>query len=303
MENPCNSPDLFAKLSPRVAGALAAHLGRSEIPSRPEECADGGRIALDAVWVALAAEARESYAPTFARLEALSARQARPYLLSEARESWGDTYPAVLRLLEAISTPDLAVRLYLESPSAAERAHFQLATKLLEQVEAFQGQYVADVIPSLDRRGRMERVMRASHARSQSDAALQLTDFVTDDRFLIALHRGPRLRPTRCFDAAQQLDPDLCRPEVELLVLFRFDASLLIVKAPRAEQRASLRDAFMRIFVGDPRYFEPRGERRPRYRLTLGTRNARGEYQGWLTTGAESKARPAESDRALLLRA
>ncbi len=299
MDNAYNSPDLFAKLSPRVAGALAAHLGRSEVPSRGEE----GRVALDQAWAAISPDARASYGPVFCRLHALSARQARPYLLSQAREAWGDTFPAVLRLLDAISTPDLAVRLYLESPSAAERAHFQLATKLLEQVESFQGQYVADVIPSRDRRERMARAMRASQAKSNADAPLQITDFVADDRFLIALHRGASLRPTRCFDGAQQLDPDLGRPEVELLVLFRFDTSLLIVKAPGTEQRASLRDAFVQIFVGDPRYFEPRGERPPRYRLTLGTRNARGEYRGILATAQASAPRVGERDNSLRLRA
>jgi len=300
MDNACNPPELFAKLSPRVAGALAAHLGRGEMPSGEPE----GRAALDLAWAALPHAARAGHAEVFARLTALSARAARPFLLAEARESWGDTYPAVLRLLDAISTPDLAVRMYLESPSAVERAHFRLATRLVEQIDTYQGQYVADVIPSRDRRGRMLRVMQATH-HTRADAALRVSEFVSDDRFLIALHRGAHLSPKRCFDGAQTLDPELARPEIELLVLFRFDASRLVVKAPRAEQRQSLRDAFVQIFVGDPLYFEPRVERRSRYHLTLSPHNVSGGYR-WLATAAPSvpSSLPAtESSDRLLLRA
>ncbi len=285
MDDACNPPKFFARLSPRVAFALAVHVrGHGTSSGAPGDPA--GSAALDLAWLSLSPGARAGFAQAFARLESLSARGARPYLVAEASASWGDVYPAVLRLLDAISTPDLAVRMYLESPSAVERAHFELTTKLFEQIAVYQGRYVADVIPSLDRRGRMRRAMQAMLG-TRADAPIQVSEFVTDGRFVLALHDGAQLSPGRCFDGAQQLDPDIGRPEIKVLVQFRFDASQLVVKAPGAEQRKSLRDAFIQIFVGDPRYFEPSVEPRPRYCLTLGPREV-SSGQRWLGRGMRS---------------
>ncbi len=160
--------DLFAKLSHGVAEALAAHLlecGASGAAGTAH-AAISGRAALRAAWTSLAEPARQSLAPTLLRLHDLCCRQARSYVLVHACESRRHTCPAVGRVLEAINTADLAVRLYLDDPSAFERAHFQYATALLEQVAIFQGQYIADVIPSYDRRARMLRALQtlAPHA-------------------------------------------------------------------------------------------------------------------------------------------
>lgn len=256
--------DLFAKLSPRVAEALAAHF-----VARGAKGVDRlvGKVALVSAWHGLSAEQREAFRSVLARMRDLSDRKARHCVLEHARESRLSACPSAGRVLDAISTPDLTVRLYLDDPQAFERAHFQWATALLEEVALYQGQYVADVIPSHDRRARMKKALEA--CAKVRDRPLEVADFVHDDSFGIALHRGGKVSSTRGFDRAGTLDPNLCRPEVEAACLFRFDSSLLIIKAQHHAAREALRDAFVHIFVGDPHYFDARGPQRTRYRLTI----------------------------------
>jgi hypothetical protein len=265
MDKTWKPTDLFAKLSPRLASALAAHLQRYGVAAPSGE----GQAALHVAWHALAPAVQQQVEPALARIHELCCRKARSYVLEHARQARRDSCPSAERVLDAISTPDLAVRLYLEDPSALERAYFQYATALIEQVAVYQGQYIADVIPSYDRRARMLKALHTLGTSAQHEQPLAVADFVSDDRFVMALHRGAQVTTTRRFDAARQLDPNLCQPEIEAGLLFRFDSSMLIVKAPTCLQREALRDSFVHIFVGDPRYFEARSEQRPRYRLTI----------------------------------
>ncbi len=269
MDRTWKPSDLFVKLSSRVAAALAAQLANGGAPLTGATLPSYEADVLTAVWQSLPECSRQAFEPTLARLLDLSCRAARSYVLEQAREAGRDLCPSRSRVLEAVSTPDLAVRLYLDAPAAFERAHFSYATALLEQVAIYQGQYIADVIPSYDRRARMLKALREAYSNDNSKPPLELVDVVHDDRFVIALHRGAQVNVVRRFDGAHTLDPNLCQPEIEAAVLFRFDSCMLVVKAQSCVAREAVREAFVRIFVGDPHYFEARRDHAPRYRLTI----------------------------------
>jgi len=265
MDKTCKASDLFVKLSPPVACALAVRLSRGHPPASQLD----GKSLLVFVWHQLGEEARASLKPAILRMLELSVRRARSHVLEHARLSRADLAPAAARILDAVSTADLAVRLYLDDEEAFERAYLQHLTVMFEQVSIYHGKYAADVIPSHDRRARMLRAMHAFDGPAGDEEPLDVAEVVSDDRFLLALHHAADVKRPRRFDATREFAPDLSQPQIEVAVLFRFDLSMLAVKARTFAQRESLREAFTKIFVGDAQYFEPRAPQKPRYRLTI----------------------------------
>lgn len=265
MDKTCKATDLFVKLSPPVASALALHL----LGNQPGPLGLEGRSLLFCAWYQLGEHGQQSAEPALLRMLELSERRARTHVLEHARLSWAERALAAVRVLDAVSTADLAVRLYLEDQAAFERAYLQYLTMLFEQVGIYHGQYPADVIPSYDRRARMWQALRALAPNSKDGEALEEAESVDDDRFMLALHHRAKLSRPRRFDASAELAPDLSQPEIELAVLFRFDLSMLAVKASTFVDREALREAFTRIFVGDTHYFETRPAPKPRFRLTI----------------------------------
>lgn len=265
MDKTCKATDLFVKLSPPVASALALHL----LAGRPEPLGLEGRASLFCAWYQLGEAGQRSAEPALLRMLELSERRARSHVLEHARLSWAERALSAARVLDAVSTADLAVRLYLDDQDAFERAYLQYLTMLFEQVAIYHGQYAADVIPSYDRRARMWQALRALLPNSKASEPLEEAESIDDDRFMLALHHKAHLQRPRRFDASAELLPDLSQPEIELAVLFRFDLSMLAVKAHSFVDREALREAFTRIFVGDAHYFEARPMPKPRFRLTI----------------------------------
>ncbi len=239
----------FEALSADVAEALAAHL---ELPALGRD-ARGVRAAehtsVYARWRHLAEAQRNELAEELLTLANMASPHARGYLVRVAQKRWTSTRPDWLPFIIAWSTQDLAARMYLEDPHGFREAHRHYRVDKREQYARYRGQFVADVVPSVDRRERMKRAMH-THFHGLSPFAHAIVDRVSDESLVLFIHDRPL--PLENIEGSQLEEVlGVCK----VWLVFDFDSCELAIKAPSRSDREHLRTSFADIFVGVPDYF------------------------------------------------
>jgi hypothetical protein len=260
MHREWNPRAFFRHLTPDVARALASHLG---ITLDVKSGATSSER-LYAAWKILDEETHHRLEPALRLVNDLCTASARSYLVTLAQERWSKARAEWLPFVIAWSTHDLAVRLFIDNVEALKALHRSYGVDMLEHLKEYQGKYVADVVPSVDRKSRMKASM-LEHFRSESRGEnCHIEDFVNDEKLALFVYAEDEVTPFDRFNNVGQLEPEWHRPVFRLAAVFNFETCTLLVKAPRKSEREKLRDLFAEIFVGNKNYFEDPAES-PRY--------------------------------------
>ncbi len=233
----------FEALSDDIARALAAHL------QLPEATSTDPQSSVYARWQRLDEAQQHARESELAAIANMGSAHARGYLVRVAQKRWASTRPDWLPFIIAWSTADLAARMYLEDPHGFQEAHRHYRVDQREQRARYRGQFVADVVPSFDRRERMKQVMRAHFAGL--GATWQAFDHVTDGElafFMAEQPSAPGGLPTQLHEEALAPYP--------VWLLFDFSSCELSLRAPSLSDHERLRASFAEVFVGFSDYFE-----------------------------------------------
>lgn len=227
---------LFNSLSPEVAGALRLHLGLpGESPRSRVVC----------------------------ELRALSETcraAARAEVLAVARLRFRLTRPEWTAQLPQWSTSDVLVRLYLESRASFVEAQRTLLLFARGELEQRHANYVAEVVPSLDRRAQMQRVLIGLLQETEKNTRCLVREFSGEHELaMFAGHSAACARPEPMSGRLRAVK------RYRLALLFHYETATILVKAPSQRERHELCHGFASIFARDPRYFE-----RPLSRLASG---------------------------------
>jgi len=228
---------LFNGLSPDVARALASQLTAGQTTPR-------------------ARNVSELYALSAACRVAM-----RSEVLSVARQRFRLTRPNWTALLPHWSTSDVLVRLYLESRDTFVAAQRGLLLFSQGELELRRGSYVAEVVPSLDRKASMQQAMSGLLQETSTSRSCVVRDFSGEHELaMFAGHSASCARPEAM--NGRQGAPRRYR----LALIFHYETGTILLKAASQRERNQLCQQFASIFARDPTYFD-----RPLSRLRRGT--------------------------------
>jgi hypothetical protein len=252
MQREWNPRAFFRHLTPDVARGLAGDLGLV----LDAKAGTTSSERLYAAWKAVDEFTQRRLEPGLRLVNDLCTATARNYLVALAEQQWTMRRPEWLPCIIVWSTHDLAVKLFMDAPEALKALHRTYGVDMLEHLKEYQGKYVADVVPSLDRKSRMKAAM-LQHFKSEARGEnCHIEDFVNEEKLALFVYAEEEVTPFDRFNQAGQLEPDWQRPVIRLAAVFNLETCRLLVKAPRKAEREKLRDLFAEIFVGDSDYFE-----------------------------------------------
>jgi hypothetical protein len=224
---------------------------------------------------------------------------ARPYLDILAGTVWGAGDERI-ELSKDWSVNDLAMRLFIDAPTALLDAHQSYAVDMMEHFREYRGRYAHTVTTNAEAKQRMAEAMQTHFRQYVGGARCQVEDFAGTDKFAIFIFHEDALSPVDTFNDQGIVVPVWQRSVVRIAAVYYPETCTLLVKAPRKPEREKLRDLFAEIFVGDAEFFEDLN-RNPKYSF-LPLENSRFQFPTHPADGIEEVCvtrvviRPVHSD-------
>jgi hypothetical protein len=204
-------------------------------------------------WVALPVHARLRLESSLLPVNDLSCAEARSTLESLAVSTWGNS--ARLKETFTWSTQDLALRLFLAAPVAFAQLHQGWMVDSLEHLKEYAGRYPLKPKPSPRAKAELRDAMRSYLGQTAFGPKCHVEDFANDEKFAVFVFHEDELKPKDRFLEGESLEAVWDRDVVRLAAVFHYETNVLMVKAPRKQEREKLRDLFAECIMKDPLYF------------------------------------------------
>jgi hypothetical protein len=204
-------------------------------------------------WVALPAHVRQRLESALLPVNDLSCAEARSTLETLAASTWGNS--ALLKETFSWSTQDLALRLFLAAPVAFAQLHQGWLVDSLEHLKEYAGRYPLRPKPSERAKAELREAMRHYLWQTAFGPKCHVEDFANDEKFAVFVFHEDELKPKDRFLEGETLEAVWDRDVVRLAAVFHYETNVLMVKAPRKQEREKLRDLFAECIMKDPLYF------------------------------------------------
>lgn len=213
-------------------------------------------------WVALPAHVRLRLESSLLPVNDLSCAEARSSLQTLAAATWGNS----ARLKESFSwsTQDLALRLFIAAPTAFAQLHQGWMVDSLEHLKEYAGRYPLKPKPSPRAKAELREAMRTYLWQTAFGPKCHVEDFANDEKFALFVFHEDELKPKDRFLEGETLEAVWDRDVVRLAAVFHYETNVLMVKAPRRQEREKLRDLFAECIMKDPLFFVD-ARARPRF--------------------------------------